>query len=207
MLAAIENSALNDNKSLLDAVGMTGEPTEIESFSLVRALWKQSDTTLAIVDIGGKTSKLYIVRGGTLVRIHRVAIGGSLITKRVSDLLHITPSEAEDLKRNCRENTEECRDIHKAMASVIDGPLKEFRRFMSMYETRYGEKIARVVCAGGVSAAPTFKPYARDQLSREIEIANPFDKVAYPAFMEDTLTAIGPTFSVSVGAALREFLY
>jgi Tfp pilus assembly PilM family ATPase len=36
-------------------------------------------------------------------------------------------------------------------------------------------------------------------------LANPFSKVAYPAFMEDIMDEIGPSFTVALGAALRSF--
>ena len=41
-------------------------------------------------------------------------------------------------------------------------------------------------------------------LSREVALADPFAKVAYPAFMEDILKQVGPSFTVAIGVALRE---
>ena len=207
MLAAIENKALDEYKAVLGAVGMTSEPAEIEAFSLLRSLWKQSDTTLAIIDIGARTTKLYIARDETIERIHRVAVGGEHITVRISELLHQSFAEAENNKRSYTKESPEARDIHKTMASVIDSPLSEFRRLIQQYEARIGEPIARVVFSGGVSASPYFLAYAKDRIGREVEIGNPFGKVAYPAFMEDTLTQITPLFGVSLGAALRQFQY
>lgn len=45
----------------------------------------------------------------------------------------------------------------------------------------------------------------KETLGREILLANPFSKVAYPAFMEDNMKNIGPSFTVALGAALRVF--
>ncbi|MEZ4200285.1 MAG: pilus assembly protein PilM [Candidatus Paceibacterota bacterium] len=205
LLAAIENRALSEYRGLLDQIGMTGEPAEIEAFSLVRALWKQSDSTLAIIDIGAKTAKLYIVRNGTLERIHRVAAGGERIA-RVAELLGVNFGDAEELKRNYQKDSPHAKDIYKAMSSVIAGPLQEFARLMSRYEARLGSPIGRVVCTGGVTHSPYFVPYTKDLLAREIiDVANPFSRVAYPAFMEDTLSGLGPTFAVALGAALQQF--
>ena len=39
----------------------------------------------------------------------------------------------------------------------------------------------------------------------EVEIANPFSKVVYPAFLEPSLTEIGATFTNAIGLALRDF--
>jgi hypothetical protein len=47
--------------------------------------------------------------------------------------------------------------------------------------------------------------YLKDVLGREVQRANPFSKVAYPAFMEDVMKEIGPSFAAALGAALRVF--
>ncbi len=205
MLAAIENRALAEYQQLLSGVRMTGEPAEIEAFSLVRALWKRSDTTLAIIDIGASTSKLYIVRGGMLERLHRVASGGALITKRLAELLQISFEDAENLKRASTQSDEHQREVYQAMVSAVEGPLLEFKRIINQYEARIGSPIGRVAFSGGVAASAQFLSYGRDTIGLPAEIGNPFDKVAYPAFMEDTLSNIAPTFAVSFGAALRLF--
>lgn len=205
MLAAIENKALAEYRELLNAVRMTGEPAEIEAFSLVRALWRRGDTTLAIIDIGARTSKLYIVRDGVLERLHRVASGGAQITRRLAELLNISFEDAENLKRAGATNGEHQRERYQAMVSVVEGPLLEFKRIINQYEARIGSPIGRVAFSGGVTASEQFLSYGRDAIGLPAEIGNPFSKVAYPAFMEDTLKNIAPTFAVSMGAALRLF--
>jgi len=207
MLAAIENRALNEYRELLTSIGMTGEPTKIEAFSLIRALWKSSDTTLAVLDFGAQVSKLYIVRDGVLERLHRVAHGGNQITRRVGDLLNLSFAEAEDLKRSYERTHPQARDIYKGMVSVVEKPLLEFRHIIGQYEARLGNPVGRIALSGGVSASPFFVPYVQDALGRPVESGNPFNKVAYPAFMEDTLTSISPIFATSLGAALRQFQY
>lgn len=205
LLAAIENKALTDHRELLASIGMTGETAEIEAFSLIRSLWRQKDTTLAVIDFGARSAKLYIVRGGMLERLHRTGVGGREITQLVSEQLKISFEEAEGKKRSYDRQTEEGAAIFKVMTSVIDRPLAEFGRMIEQYEARSGQQIGRVVISGGVSASPYALEYIKDRFARPVELANPFLKVAYPAFMEDTLKLIGPSFGVAMGAALRNF--
>ena len=206
LIAAIENKALGEYRDILTVIGMTGEPAEIEAFSIVRALWKKSDTTLAIIDMGAKVSKLYIARDGALERIHRVPVGGEQITKRAAELLGVSFEEAETMKRAYNKDDEHARDIYKAMTSVIEDPLREFSRLIAQYEARMGTPIGRIACAGGVATSPYFITYTKDLLAHDgVVLANAFSKVAYPAFMEDTLAEIAPVFTVSLGAALRQF--
>jgi len=204
-LAAIENKALANHKALLSSIGMKGETAEIEAFSLIRALWRNGDSTLAILDLGARSSKIYIVRNGILERIHRVTIGGKEISRIVSEKLNISFEEAENLKRRYDRNSEQGKVIFQTMASVIDGPLLEFGRVIGQYEARLGSKINRIVISGGVAASPYCVDYVKDRFGRPTEKADPFAKVAYPAFMEDVLHDIGPAFGVALGAALRKF--
>lgn len=205
LVAAIENKALAEHRSLLSAIGMTGEAAEIEAFSLIRSLWRTKDTTLAIIDIGAYSSKLYIVRGGMLERLHRVAAGGREISRLISEKMSLPFEEVENLKRNYDRSTEQGAVIFQTMTSVIDGPLSEFGRLLGQYEARMGAQIGRIVISGGVSSSPYCVEYFKDRFGRPVEKADPFAKVAYPAFMEDTLKDIGPSFGVALGAALRAF--
>lgn len=205
LLAAIENKALAEHRALLSAIDMTGETAEIEAFSLVRSLWRTKDTTLAIIDIGARSSKLYIVRSGMLERLHRVSVGGREINRVIADKLKLPFEEIENLKRNYDRSTEQGAVIFQSMTSVIDGPLAEFGRLLGQYEARIGGQIGRLVISGGVASSPYCVEYVTGRFGRPVEKADPFAKVAYPAFMEDTLKDIGPSFGVALGAALRAF--
>lgn len=205
MLAAVENRALENYRSLMAMIGMTAQPSEIEAFSLVRSLWGEGSKVTAIIDLGARSSKLYLVRQGSLERLHRVGYGGQEITRRVSELLGVSFEEAENTKRNYDREQEPGAQIYKTVTAVADITLSEFRRFIEQYEARVGMAVDRIVLAGGVAAGPYMLEIAQDRLGRPVEIANPFSKVAYPAFLEDTLKLIGPSFGVALGAALRGF--
>lgn len=205
LLAAIENKALADHRALLNAIGMTGETAEIEAFSLIRSIWRQKDTTLAIIDFGARSSKLYIVRGGMLERMHRVAVGGREITRQIAERLKISFEDAENQKRAYDRATENGALMFQIMTSVIDGPLAEFGRLIGQYEARLGSQVGRITLSGGVASSPYALEYIKERFARPVEQADTFAKVAYPAFMEDTLKEIGPSFGVALGAALRRF--
>lgn len=205
LLAAIENQALASHRELFSSIGMVGEAAEIEAFSLIRSMWRSKDTTLAIIDFGARSSKLYIVRGGMLERLHRVAVGGREITRLAAEKLNIGFEEAENRKRAYDRSQEEGQALYQVMTSVLEGPLMEFGRMIGQYEARLGEQIGRIVVTGGVASSPNALAYVKDRFARPVELAHPFSKVAYPAFMEDTLKTIGPSFGVALGAALRRF--
>ena len=205
LVAAVQNEARAESLKLLQAVKMSSQPTEIELFSALRAASKPTDTSIAIVDLGAQTSKIYIAREGVVRKIHRVFVGGAQATNRISKILSIPFEDAENKKRNYTENSDHSKEIKKAMMTTFERPLQEFKRVLKQYELRSGEEVSRVVITGGSASFVDMQTYVSYMFDRPVERVNPFDKVAYPAFMEDTLTDIAPTFSIALGAALRPF--
>jgi len=205
LAAAIQNTALNETKQIIASLQKASSAPEIEVFSAMRALSGEEDEVLAIIDCGAKTNKLYLIEEGYLRRIHRVQAGGSMATQRVADLLSLQFDEAENIKRNFVLGTEQGADIKKAVLSTYERSMQEFKRALAQYELRSGSKITRIVLTGGVVSFPEFSAYVSYTLDRPVEVANPFSKISYPAFLEDTIKEIGPTFAVALGGALRHF--
>lgn len=205
LLAAIQNDAFSRYQSLMNSVQMVSQPSEIEVFSTIRSIFGTQDTTLAVIDLGAETSKLFIVREGSLERIHRVYDGGATCTKRIAHLLSVTFEEAENLKRSYTPDSEHAHDIQKAFRSSVERSAQEFKQVISQYEARIGEPLGRIAVTGGVASFPGTEKYLSDIFARDVVRAKPFAKIAYPAFMEDTLDEIGVSFSTALGAALRPY--
>jgi type IV pilus assembly protein PilM len=205
LLAAIQNEAFADMKTLLNAVQMATQPFEIELFSTLRATTRDTDESIAVIDVGAQMSKLYIAQEGFLRRIHRVRAGGMHATEALAKDLGISFEDAENKKRNYTANGKDSVEIKKVMSNAFDRPFQEFKRVIMQHEARTGKPITRVVLTGGSALFYDFASYASYMLDRETELTNPFSKVAYPAFMEDQLKSIGPIFATAVGAALRTF--
>mgnify|MGYP002623291381 CR=1 FL=1 len=206
LVAAIQNTALEESKKILENLEKSSKTPEIEVFGAMRALaGDEEEEVLAIIDCGAKTNKLYITEAGFLHKIHRVQAGGSLATKRVAELLSLGFGEAENIKRNFQPGTPQAADIKKAVLSTYERTLQEFKRVLGEYEQLSGVAITRVVLTGGTVAFPEFASFVSYTLDRPVMIADPFSKITYPSFMEDTIREIGPAFSVALGAALRHF--
>ena len=205
LLAAIQNEAIADVKSILDSLQMNTQPFEIELFSALRSLTKQSDTSIALIDLGASMSKLYIAKDGFLRRIHRAPSGGAFATQMIATKLAISYEDAENAKRNYIQASERGPIIKKVMGDTFERTFSEFKRVVDQYELRTGQPIGRIVLTGGSTLFPEMEAYASYALGKPIEMGNPFLKVAYPAFMEDTMRDIGSVFAVALGAALRAF--
>ena len=205
LLAAVQNVSNKEMHELLAAVEMASQPTEIEVFSAIRACAIHDAETTAVIDLGAQTSKLYITHEGMLRKMHRVFAGGAQATSQLANLLTISHEEAENTKRNYTSDGENAAEIKKVVVTTFERSFQEFKRVLVQFEARTGLTIDRVVLTGGSAAFPEIQAYANYMLDYKTERINSFTKVAYPAFLEDTLEHIAPTFTVALGAALRGF--
>ncbi len=205
LLAAIQNEALKRFTTLMQTVEFANPPIEIECFSAIRSLYTDDQSDMAIIDVGAVSTKMYIVRGGLLQRMYRIRAGGALYTEKLASALKCTFEEAEVIKRTLTLEHPQFSEALKLHQVVYDRVLKEFAQVIAEYETRSGVPVPVIQLIGGGALFPNFAAYVSQHLNRPAVLAQPFNKVAYPAFMEDTMNVIGSSFVVALGAALRTF--
>lgn len=205
LLAAIQNDALARFNGLMDTVELPNTPIEIECFSAIRGLYEQDETDFAIIDVGAISTKLYIVRNGLLQRMYRVRAGGAIFTEKLAAELGCSFEEAELRKRSIESTDEQFAQFQKLHHLNYDRVIKEFKQVIDEYERKIGVQVSTIYFVGGASLFPGFNNFVSSALSRPVTNALPFNRVAYPAFMEDTMNTIGSTFAVALGAALRSF--
>lgn len=205
LLAAIQNEALGRFSSLMQSVEFVNPPIEIECFSAIRSLYTDEHPDMALIDVGATATKLYIVRGGLLQRMYRVRTGGAIYTQKLATELACSFEEAEGLKRMITHEHPQFSVAQKTHHATYDKVFKEFYQVIEEYEQNVGTTVVELQLIGGGALFPGFTAYVSSQLSRPATLARPFNKVAYPAFMEDTMNTIGSSFVVALGAALRTF--
>lgn len=205
LVAAIQNQALNRFRVLMQFANLKEPPTEIECFSSIRGIYNEEEKNVAIIDIGAVSTKLYIANNGLLQRMHRVRAGGVIATKRIAGILSISFEEAEIKKRMANKNDNDFREIEKAHHSSYERTWQEFRQVIKEYEDNLAVKLDAIYLTGGGSIFPTARTLAQDILRRDVTPVNTFSKVSYPAFMEDMMGDLSPTFHTALGAALRVF--
>ncbi len=205
LVAAIQNEALSRFKVLMQFANLGEPPTEIECFSAIRGVFKEEEQDIALIDIGAVSTKLYIARSGLLQRMHRVRAGGAIATKRIATTLDMSFEDAELLKRTITKDAANFNDVKRAHHSCYDRAWQEFRQVINEYEQTLGTSIDTIYLTGGGSLFPATKNMIEDILQKKVVYVNAFNKVAYPAFMEDMMKELGPTFHVALGSALRVF--
>ena len=205
LIAAIQNVALDRFKALMQFAGIEQPPTEIECFSTIRSLYTAKDVDMAIIDIGATSSKLYLSKNGLLMRLHRIRAGGAIATGRIASVLNVEFEAAEVKKQNADRSEPDFSDMKRAHDGSYDRAFKEFNQVLREYESSNAISIPAVYISGGGAMFPGTDSLLQEALARPVVRAHPFAKVAYPAFMQDTIREIGPSFSVALGAAISAF--
>lgn len=203
LLAAIHNEALSKYRTAVRDANLLSRFSEIEVFSTIRSSVPSQNDAVMMIDIGAATTKLYIVVGGIVQATHSITLGGQDLTSALAQALELPTRDAEELKRQVGIVGGEDARIEKAMNFPLDRILTEAKRVLDRYERSQKSPVSSIILSGGGGTLQGLKERTEEILSHGVEIADPFSKVEYPAFLEDTLKEIGPSFAVAVGVALR----
>lgn len=205
LLSAIYNDALKRYEGIIKGANLSMQFTEIEVFSTIRSVVSQRDETVAVIDLGAGSTKLYIVHTGFVGKTYNVLMSGSEITRTLAKMLGIGFNAAEVMKRSTAIGGTPSGNnrAQKILVDAFDRGFREIHHVIKRYEEEEGYTVQKIILTGNGALLANLPSYAHDLFALPIEIADPFSKVAYPAFLEDTLRDAGPSFAVAIGTALR----
>lgn len=204
LVVAIHNEFIASYQQIMANSGLQPTFYEIEIFSAIRAVVEQGVQAVMILDMGARTTKLYIVERGILRTAHIINRGSQDITLAVSKSLSITVAEAENMKRLYGlTGGPEHKDLADIITTNLDYIFYESNAALLNYQKKYGKNVAKVVLTGGGVLLKGFADVAKVSFQTEIVYANPFGKMETPAFFEQQLREAGPEFAVAIGIALR----
>jgi type IV pilus assembly protein PilM len=100
LVVAIHNEYISNYQSIMAGSGLLPSFYEIELFSSIRASIDQGLQAVMILDMGARSTKLYIVERGLLRASHIINKGSQDLTLALSKAMSITVAEAETMKRS-----------------------------------------------------------------------------------------------------------
>ncbi len=200
LLVAVPNEVINQYQEIAKGANLKLSALEAEVFGLIRSFLKEEKTPAAVLDIGAQTTTVNIVWKGQLRNSHGIDIAGNSFTERISQSLLIDFSKAQELKS---QKGLLSLDIMGILSPLIDMIVTEIQNITQTFEEREGVRIEKIVLGGGSSRMPGLKEYLEKNLSKEVEILDPFSSLFAPPILESTLKEMGPGYAVAVGMALR----
>lgn len=201
LLAAIHNDALKRYEAMVQGIELSMGGMEIEIFSTIRSVVEHDDETVAIIDFGAGSTKLYIVHKGVVGKTYSIPMNGTDLTRELSKAAEVDFRQAEEMKRTTGLMGGSEVGI-RAMSVILERGLREIHKMIDRYTEEESHTVEKIILSGGGALLKGLIPYTEDMLSCKTVLADPFAKVAYPAFLEDTLKEAGPAFAVALGIAL-----
>jgi type IV pilus assembly protein PilM len=204
LIVAILNEFINNYQTIMTQTAVKPSFYEIELFSSIRAVVEQGINAVMIIDMGARTTKLYIVERGILRSSHILNKGSQDITLALSKALSIGINEAEHMKRVYGlSGGPEHKELTEIITVNLDYIFYEANSTLVNYQKKYNRSISKVILTGGGVLLKGLTDLAKVSFQSEVVYANPFGKLETPAFLEEQLQTAGPEFAVAIGAALR----
>lgn len=206
LLVAVPNETVNQYSKIAALSQLDVPVLEAEVFAFSRSSCREKNKTIALVDIGARTTTCSIIDNGVLKRSYSFDISGEELTDMICGSLNIDYQEAEELKKNyglSSKGIERAQNLKEILLSPIGSILNEIKKVLENFYQSETKAVQKIILGGGSSLLPGLKEYLGEELKKEIEIANPFFNIFYPPTLEKTLKEIGPSYAIAVGAALR----
>ena len=181
---------------------------DVDSFALETMYEENYDyaheDVCILVSIGASMTNINVVKGGASIFIRDFPLGGYSITENLQDKTGVSFEEAERVKlEKARSGDERSKD---ELLNYADPLLLEIERSVDYFRSTYpGKFIKQILLCGGTARMPGIGEALLQRLNVEVEIANPFRKMAFDkkSFSAEDLKEIGPQASVGVGLAMR----
>ena len=203
LIVAIHNETIARYQEIVAKSGLEVGFFEIEIFSTMRAVLDEALRPVMIMDMGAASTKLYVVERGIIRSSHTINRGSQDITATISKSLGLSLERAEVMKRQVGAAGED-KNLTDVIVIALDYIFTEVNNALLAFEKKHNKTISKVILVGGGSALKGLSELTKNNFKTDVVIANPFNKVSAPAFLENILKETGPEFAVAIGLALRK---
>src|SRR3990167_8901338 len=203
LIVAIHNETIARYQEIVAKSGLEAGFFEIEIFSTMRAVLDEALRPVMIMDMGAASTKLYVVERGIIRSSHTINRGSQDITATISKSLGLSLERAEVMKRQVGA-AGGGKNLTDVIFFFLDYIFSEVNNALLAFEKKHNKTISKVILVGGGSALKGLSELTKNNFKTDVVIANPFNKVYAPAFLENILKETGPEFAVAIGLALRK---
>jgi type IV pilus assembly protein PilM len=209
LLVAAQKEIIDDYLDVFKTCKLQAVALENESMSWNRALIKEKEKVILIVDIGAKTTNLVLFDDKELKLSFSIEIAGNKFTKVISEKLNIPFKKAEEIKKKIGLNPEmEGGKIFLILQKEILEIIEEIRKIENYFLGKTGKKIEKIILIGGSALLPYLADYLSENLEKKVEIGDPLSKINIDileekGFLKETLKTNSVLYSTAFGLALR----
>lgn len=211
ILIAAPRELVKKYAGIIAKAGFTLVGLEPETAAITRCTIDLTSSPMAtlIVNIGAASTDMALVYGGVVRFTRSIGTGGNALSRAIAQELGFESSQAEEYKKAYGLDESQLEGkVMKAIRPVFETIVDEIRRALAYYQTHQTQSpiLKRLVLCGGTASLPGVLVYLASALNLEAQLANPWVQIKNSdKFSEKELEAIGPTFAVAAGLALKEF--
>lgn len=170
-------------------------PTALLASFDAAGLW-ENGANYAMLDIGLQKSTLAIFKRKNLAFTREISIGGDDFTRALQKATGKTAGEAEEMKASSHAG-----DL--AFQTATERLASELQRSFDYYQAQFREGgVEKLLISGGTALLRGLDSMIAGIIGVHAFIDDPFRNIKLPAGAE-SLTGLGPCFSVAAGLAMR----
>jgi type IV pilus assembly protein PilM len=208
MAAAAKKEMIDGRLKLLNKLGIQTDFIGINPVVLANGLYvlgtrEEQCPVVAIFDMGESVSNLTIL-DDQLPRFTRdIFIGGRDLTKRISNALGLSFQEAENLKKQPAQRSE---DVLSACESAIISLVQELRLSFDYFMTEKNREINKLLLTGGASMLEGVSEIFKRTLDVQIGVWDPVAPLKIPPELSvEEMGKKSLRLGVAVGLALYSY--
>ena len=157
--------------------------------------------SVALVDVGFKTSTICLLHQGELVLSRVVAIGGDKLTAGLAEAMNISYAEAEGIKIGMAP------EIQSTLETQVLPLGRELRASLDFFEHQQDRPVSHVYISGASAQSELILEMLHTELIAECKTWNPttFLQLALPGQQATEIEHVAPQLAVAIGAAMAAF--
>ena len=204
--AAAEKKTIAQFEELFAKAGLNLAVIEFESASLARALLDDNDSKKPafIVDLGAVSTDIVLHDEHGFRDQINLPFGGYKLAKTIAETLKLEFGKAEELKK--KEGLLLKQDgLGKILSADFNGLFEEIKQIRVNYESRTGNKVEKLILAGGTSLLPgLLELFSQSLPDLKIEKGDPTKKIKFSTEVSNRLLKNDIIlYSNVIGLALR----
>lgn len=211
LVVAAKNEVVDSFVESVEQAGLTPAIGDVDVFALQNVFElsypEHLSSTVALLDVGARFTGVNICRGGQMLFMGDVSVGGRQCSEAVAQALGVGSAEAERVKRAMDVPADKRQEFDEAVARHVEQATTELNRQISFLWSASGIDggIDRVMVTGGGAALPGFLEALQQKTGLPCERLEPFRGIATDEGFDSALIAeMGPVTAIAAGLALRQ---
>jgi type IV pilus assembly protein PilM len=157
-----------------------------------------ANESVALVDLGFRSSSICILQQGELVLSRVLGIGGDKLTNGLAETLNVSYAEAEGIKIGMPT------EVQAQLESLVLPLGRELRASIDFFEHQQDQPVTQAFITGGSARSEFIVQTLQREMMIDCKILNPtsFLQMELPSQQTVEIEQVAPQLTVALGAAL-----